>query len=248
MQEVIERFGFDDITYNFKRNKDDSLDANVKPGWIKGGKLTISDNLIAILTQNEIELVIAHEMSHLYNKDVRLRKIILFILWVSLTLCVDILTSLNISCVVTLFLAIIIYLLIINPSISKIIEIRADIQAALWLQNIDSLISALNKINVYKKNHNNIKQSKKALIFIISLINPHIPIDERIKYLKYLQDKKIRAIDDPRRPSCIKILTQIWKLVRAYVRNPLSIPTGDKLEYLDYAIFIYYSKLLKTCS
>ena len=147
---------------------DDSLNAFATGTSPRNASIALTSGIIDKLTPLELEAVIAHEIGHIKNRDVRLDVIIITCLG-ALTLLADFIARVfiysdndrhnddneqnNLRVVLlVLWLSLIIFNLFFAPimyfSLSRTREYAADAESAHITRNPSALISALQKINV----------------------------------------------------------------------------------------------------
>lgn len=147
---------------------DDSLNAFATGTSPKNASIALTSGIIKKLTPLELEAVIAHEMGHIKNRDVRLDVIIITCLG-ALTLVADLIARTFIysdnrqssnnneqnnsrAVLLILWLSLTIFNLLFAPiiyfSLSRTREYAADAASAHITRNPSALISALQKINV----------------------------------------------------------------------------------------------------
>lgn len=166
--------------------------------------------LLSKLSRRELEGVIAHEMSHIKNFDIRLMAVVTVLVGVIALLSDWFTRSLwwkknddrrNVSAAVMLLS---LALVLVSPIIATLIQLAvsrrreflADASGALMTRNPDALASALAKISKDKEvleaatnatAHLYIEnpfKEKKFSAWYSSLFNTHPPVEERIRILK----------------------------------------------------------------
>lgn len=160
--------------------------------------------LINLLDDNELEAVMAHEMGHIQNYDIRV-SMITFGLVSAIGLISDIVMRIFIfgdsdddKSPITLIIGLIVVILapiaavIVQMAVSRQREYLADASSALTTRNPEGLASALEKLKMYGKPM--MKQnSATAHLFFTSPLKPgilsklfstHPPIEERISRLR----------------------------------------------------------------
>ncbi len=147
---------------------DDSLNAFATGTSPKNASIALTSGIIKKLTPLELEAVIAHEMGHIKNRDVRLDVIIITCLG-ALTLLADLIARTFVysdhrkssnnnnqnnaqAVLLVVWLSLIIFNLLLAPiiyfSLSRTREYAADAASAHITRNPSALISALQKISV----------------------------------------------------------------------------------------------------
>lgn len=172
--------------------------------------VAVTTGLLAILDKNELEGVIAHELSHVGNRDILLSTVAVVLAGL-LALVSDFFlrTSFfgrgrdsdskagNVMAIVGLVLIILspIAATLLRMSISRKREFLADASGALLTRYPEALASALSKIGAYggkmrKANHatahlyiSNPFGGGKTVNFVDKMFSTHPPIDERIRAL-----------------------------------------------------------------
>lgn len=192
---------------------DDSL--NAFASWISESTYTISLSkwIINKLNKKELEAVIAHELWHIMNKDVRLLIISIVFVWIFAFAAESVFRGIFWSSrwgdnkkswkivIVALVLAIIWYLIsiIFKFALSRKREFLADAFSAETTKDPLALASALEKISkdpriesVKRKDvaqlfiENPQEKKKWMFSFFNNMFATHPPIEERIKVLKWL--------------------------------------------------------------
>lgn len=169
-----------------------------------------TSGLISVLDDNELEAVMAHEMGHIQNYDIRV-SMITFGLVSAIGLLTDIILRMFIfgrrdnenNSPVGLIIGIVVIVLapiiaaMIQMAVSRQREYLADATSAMTTRNPDSMISALEKLQ------KNIKPMKRqstssAHLFFINPLKPgvmnklfstHPPLEDRIARLKSSEGK-----------------------------------------------------------
>jgi len=172
--------------------------------------VAVTTGLLVILEKNELEGVIAHELSHIGNKDMLLSTVIVVLVGFVAILSDFFMRSLifgggrnrdgkggNILMIVGIALSILapIFVMLIQLAISRKREFLADASGALLTRYPEGLASALEKISQHSKPMK--KQSKAISHLYISdpkgrslgmkvsgLLATHPPAEERIKRLR----------------------------------------------------------------
>lgn len=172
--------------------------------------IAVTTGAINKLTREELEGVLAHEMSHIKNYDIRLMLTVIVLIGTVAILSDILMRSFLFSgrrddrdngSAGLLFLAIGVILAILTPIIAELTrlaisrkrEYLADSSGAMLTRNPDGLAKALKKI---KSDHTDMQQANKATAnlyisnpfrkggFMSSLWSTHPPLDERIKRLE----------------------------------------------------------------
>ncbi len=172
------------------------------------GVICVSRGLMKMLNRSELEGVIAHEMSHIQNYDVRFATLVAVLVGIVVIMSDMFRRSLwfggrsnreerkskgSVLVIVGVLFAIIapIFVKLIQLAISRKREYLADANGAFLTRYPEGLASALEKI----KNYNRGMRVSKAVshMFFVnplttkkmsSLVSTHPPIDERIKTLR----------------------------------------------------------------
>ena len=175
--------------------------------------VAVTTGLVSILDKNELEGVIAHELSHIKNRDILLMTTVVVLVGF-VTLLSDFFLRMTIfgglgrdrdgraqlvMIVLGLVLAILapIVAVVIKLAISRKREFLADASGTLMTRYSEGLASALEKISnapnpVKKANHamahmyiaNPFGGKKKKMGFMDKLFMTHPPVEERIKALR----------------------------------------------------------------
>lgn len=188
---------------------DDSMNAFATGRDPKNSSIALTTGLINNLENEELEAVIAHEMSHIKNYDIRLMMVVI--------VCVGIITLLAdwlmrsflfrgrdrdenksgaILMIIGLVLAILspIFAKLIQMAISRKREFLADASAALLTRYPEALAKALEKISIQNKP---LRRANKATAHLYisnpfsakgigNMFSTHPPIEERIKTLRQM--------------------------------------------------------------
>lgn len=187
---------------------DKSLNAFATGYSPKKASIALTVGIVEKLSPLELEAVIAHEMGHIINRDIRLNMFIITGIGI-LGLVGEILLRLNMGgrrssdqkgnglAVVILFvgLGLVLFRLLIAPflhmAISRAQEYNADATGALLTRNPQALADALAKISSdpIVESLNNSKQMAFVCIYnplkrVNQLLSTHPPIQERIKRLE----------------------------------------------------------------
>lgn len=176
----------------------------------KNASIAVTSGLINVMNTKELEGVLAHEISHIKNYDIRLSMIV-YGLVVIVGIFSDMLLRLaifgkrdsennnNYFSIFSIFLNIIAAMIIpiiatiIQLAISRQREYLADATAVLMTKNTISFINALNKLNIYKcpmikenasMSHMWISSPMNKETFINNLFSTHPSIESRIQRLK----------------------------------------------------------------
>lgn len=172
--------------------------------------VTLTTGIIAKLNDQELEGVIAHELTHIRNKDVRL--MVVSVIFVGIfAFIVDILfRSLNSGrrssreksdsklTIIALVIAVVVYFfsILFKFALSRNREYLADAGAVELTKNSQALASALRKISENSNleiNSEDLKQSfienneknrKSSLLSLGGLFDTHPPIEKRIEILE----------------------------------------------------------------
>ncbi|HIQ51126.1 MAG TPA: protease HtpX [Nautiliaceae bacterium] len=161
--------------------------------------VVLTKPLVNLLDKKELEAVIAHELGHIYNRDVLIQTVAA-VLGSALTFFVEFALWFGNDedtswwQILLIYLAVIILVPIIQLAISREREYLADEFSAKITKDPDSLISALIKIEEFYKQeskHLFIKPSHQHLMIFSpsELFSTHPPIEKRIKRLKELKKK-----------------------------------------------------------
>lgn len=177
----------------------------------KNSSIAVTEGALQKLEESELEGVIAHEISHIKNYDIRLMTIVVVLLGI-VSILVDIAIRasffglgsrrrnendsgiLSIFGLIAIILAPIIAQLI-KLAISRKREFLADASAALITNNPNGLADALEKIALENKKFRMASQATAHLFisnpfgiksknFISTLFSTHPPIEQRIKILR----------------------------------------------------------------
>ena len=162
-----------------------------------GDFLIITKGTLEKMNEFELEAIIAHEFSHLFNRDSQIHSIvyiifILPILYLYLTLNPKNLSEID-AILIIVALLIFIYGFKVRNWISIKIETQADMEAVLKTEKPRELQNALIKLYSGSVNNgtrpnifNNILDSFRLLIgYFFGFTHPHIK--ERIEYLEFAQ-------------------------------------------------------------
>ncbi len=193
---------------------EESLNAFATGRDTKHSSIAITEGLLKKLNYNELEAVIAHELSHINNKDTLLQACVVVLVGMVVIIS-DIFLRSHIfgfgrkrndngdNQAGAIIMIIGIVLIILSPLIAKLIQLAisrkreylADSSAVLLTRYKEGLISALEKIS---SDNTSIKFSSNATahLYIVNpfkgkkkprfskFFNTHPPIEERIKALK----------------------------------------------------------------
>lgn len=191
---------------------DDSLNAFASGISISSFTVSLSRGIIEKLNDEELEGVIAHELTHIKNRDVRLLIVSIIFVGIFSFLTEAILRSFRFgsggrgrkgsggyAILIALLLAAVGYLLssIFRFAISKNREYMADAGSAMMTKNPLALASALEKISVDSRIEavsrqdvaqlfidNPREKSKEKTISFSSIFATHPPIEKRIELLR----------------------------------------------------------------
>lgn len=166
--------------------------------------------LLKIMDDDELEAVMAHEMSHVQNYDIRV-SMIAFGLTSAIGFLADMIIRMifygnsrnNNSNPVTLIIGLAVVILapivaaIIQLAVSRQREYLADASGAMTTRHPEALALALEKLKQYgKPMHRQSTSSAHLFItnplrsgFLNKLFSTHPPLDDRIKRLRYNADK-----------------------------------------------------------
>ena len=191
--------------------KDNSLNAFATGRDPKHASIALTTGIINALDKEELEGVIAHELSHIKNYDIRLMTLVVVLVGITSLLSHWFLrirflgggrSNKNQSSLSTFFLIAGIILIILSPIISQLIkmaisrkrEFLVDSSGALLTRYPEGLANALDKIS---KNNQPLKKANPATAhlyisnpfgniktFTSKIFNTHPPIEERIKALR----------------------------------------------------------------
>jgi heat shock protein HtpX len=183
--------------------KEKGFNAYASSSIIRGDRIAVTKDLLKVMNKDELEAIIAHEFSHLFNRDVTLQAIIkllflspLFILWLGYVVFHP--TNVIVQAFIFLFM-LLAYLIPIfgNKIINWItidLEIRSDIDAVLKTKKPKALRSAFYKLEYhsldYKTRPGVYKKFRQSLNYIKTYFMgyTHPPTKERIEYLEYATD------------------------------------------------------------
>lgn len=186
--------------------QDDSLNAFATGYAPKSASIALTSGIVEALTPLELDGVIAHEMAHIKNRDIRLNMYIITGIGI-LGMMGDILIRMNHSgrsrnsknnagtLIFLLGLALILFRYLVAPfihmAISRKQEFQADATGAYFTRNPQALASALKKISVDPRVESLDKSSQMAAACIYNplkkmsgLLDTHPPVSERIQRLK----------------------------------------------------------------
>jgi len=190
--------------------EDDSLNAYASGINNASFTLSLSRGIISKLNDEELESVIAHELTHIRNRDVRLLIISIIFVGIFAFLTEALFRTIRFSgggkgkkdggyMLIALLLAVVGYLLssIFRFALSKKREYLADAGAAKLTKNPLALASALEKISqdsrIEAVNRKDVAQlfidnpqakDKTALSAISAIFSTHPPIEKRIQLLR----------------------------------------------------------------
>lgn len=199
--------------------EDDSLNAFATGRTPRDASIALTRGIIQKLNRNELSGVIAHEMAHIGNRDIRLDMLMITGIGVTVFIADILLRNMmystphhndeerdhaNITTIIFMvWLAFMVFNAIITPllrmAISRNREYAADATGAYITRNPDALASALRKISVDSRieNLDKMKSMSSACIanpakpreFLGDLLATHPPIDKRIKRLESMNIK-----------------------------------------------------------
>lgn len=176
----------------------------------KHAVVAATTGLMDIMDDNELEAVMAHEMGHVQNYDIRV-SMITFGLVSAIALLADLVMHMffwggrrdsNVNPVILIVGIVIIILapiiaVIIQMAISRQREYLADASGAMTTRNPDALASALHKLDTHGRPMKR-QNSATAHLFLSDPLKPgfvsrifstHPPLQERIKRLRANADK-----------------------------------------------------------
>lgn len=172
--------------------------------WLFGDFIIISDKVLKKMNEKEIESIIAHEFSHLYNRDsvLALTVYIIFILAYFLVSLLLFYFYIKVSNNITSFLVIpfVLFFPFIYFYIKTIFKIgikqeyRSDIEAVLKTKNPDAMINALLKIHYdlftvsNRPNYFAVMFKSISYLLIILFGESHPSLKDRIAYIKLLNE------------------------------------------------------------
>jgi heat shock protein HtpX len=174
--------------------------------------VAVTTGLLGMMNRNELEGVIAHELSHIGNKDILLQTVVVVLVGFVTLLADFFMRSMfwgggrdrddsragAIMLVIGIVLSILapIFAQLIQLAISRKREFLADASGALLTRYPEGLASALEKISGYSQGMRNVNRAT-AHLFIASPFGPagfhgkvstlfmtHPPVEERIKTLR----------------------------------------------------------------
>ena len=186
---------------------DESLNAFATGKDPKNASITVTTGLLKKLNRQELEGVVAHEMSHIKNYDIRIMLFSVVMIGMTILLSHIILRSFLFSdrdrennnfTIIIIVVGIILAVLapfiaeLMKLAISRKREYLADANGALLTRNPEGLASALEKISEKSElkkadkatAHLFIASPLKAKSFFSNLFSTHPPIDDRIKKLR----------------------------------------------------------------
>ncbi len=175
----------------------------------KASSIAVTSGLLSIMDRSELEGVLAHEMSHVYNNDI-LFMMVAVVFAGSIGIISVVARNLiffgggrgrngGILLIIAFAVGIIapIIALLLKLAISRRREYMADANGARLIRDPGALASALGKIQQYTKNPQakpmaNANEITASLYFsspfkgssVMNIFSTHPPIDERIKRLK----------------------------------------------------------------
>jgi heat shock protein HtpX len=144
------------ITYNIRKVRIKILKHGLSAAVISffGDNLIVTKKLIEIMNEDEIEAIVAHEFSHIYNRDhiVKLTVAFLFglpLLYICITICITINRG-NISFWQGIFFLIAFFISMYGIKVVNWItifqEVRSDREAILKTSKPDAMMTALLKL------------------------------------------------------------------------------------------------------
>lgn len=181
---------------------DNSLNAFATGFSPKTSSVALSKGLIEKLTPLELDAVIAHEMAHIKNRDIRLNLYVVTgigVIGLIGELLIRIRLKRNKLGAILMMSGIFLLLYrhfiapLIHMAVSRKQEFKADATGAFFTRNPEALASALEKISQdpFIESLENSKQMAMVCIYnplklkhLSGLLNTHPPINERIKRLR----------------------------------------------------------------
>lgn len=185
----------------------------------KHASIALTTGIIESLKNEELEGVIAHELSHVKNYDIRIMMLVIVLVG-TVALLASMLVRINIfgggrksgnsssGQLGIIFLLVGLGLAILSPLIAKLIQLAisrkreflADADGALLTRYPEGLASALEKIGAYKKPLHRANNAT-AHLYIISpfsgtkkfmskLFSTHPPVEERVRALRHPNGNK----------------------------------------------------------
>ena len=180
----------------------------------KHASIALTTGIIERLENEELEGVIAHELSHIKNYDIRLMTIVIVLVGV-VALLAELLIRINIfggsrnnrsggGQIGVILILVGLFLAILSPLIAKLIQLAisrkreflADADATLLTRYPEGLAKALGKINEYKQPLRRANNATAHLYisnpfsgkkrFLSKLFSTHPPMEERIKALRQI--------------------------------------------------------------
>jgi heat shock protein HtpX len=187
---------------------DPALNAFATGKTPNNSSITVTTGLLKKLDRQEIEGVVAHEMSHIKNYDIRMMLLTTVMIGI-IILMSDVLLNTFLwsrrdndnNQMAIIFIIIGVLLAILSPLIAQLIQLAisrkreylADANGALLTRNPDGLANALEKISI----NPDVKKANKATAhlfisspfknakgFLTNLFSTHPPIEDRIKKLR----------------------------------------------------------------
>lgn len=196
---------------------DDSMNAFATGRTPRDASVALTRGIIKRLTRTELDGVIAHEMAHIGNRDIRLDMLVITGLGVTVFVADIILRSAiygnhssnddnngnGAAILLMVWLAFSVFNFIITPllrmAISRNREYAADATGAHITRNPDALASALGKITTDSRIESMDKMKSMASVcianpgrpreFIGDLLATHPPVEKRIAKLKQMNKK-----------------------------------------------------------
>ncbi|MEI8061017.1 MAG: M48 family metallopeptidase [Candidatus Berkelbacteria bacterium] len=188
---------------------DDSPNAFATGRDPKHSSIAVTTGLLSIMEKNELEGVVAHELSHIGNRDSLLMVVVVVLVGV-IAIASDLFFRISfwggfgdddnggnngIALLISIIIAILapIMATLIQLAISRKREYMADANGALLTRYPEGLAGALRKISEFKKPVRYVNDAT-SLLFIMNprkkrswlsgLFDTHPPVEERIKALK----------------------------------------------------------------
>lgn len=256
-ENVMKAFDMDAICVEVKKGSIKGKRIYAGAGWTISLKkliptycdrLRVTHEMLDEMTKDEMEAIIAHEFSHIFNRDAifdfiieKLFCVLFLIFALFIIFALSIIFAFPINLIIFFFL-----FFWLNSSWSEwseiykwvftIHEIRSDIESVARTQKPEGMKSALRKLEYL-----NMGNQKKPNIFIIlrqkAGINPpkniHPPKKKRLEYVDYMTKVMIRDTENPKRPNVFKILSNTWKEFNTYKKRDSYLLTEKEFECLD---------------
>lgn len=189
--------------------QDDSANALATGRDPKHASVAVTTGLLKIMNKQELEGVLAHEMSHIKNYDIRVMTLVVILVGVIMLMSDWMLRSMfhsdrdnkvaGILVLIGIALAILspIFAELIKLAVSRSREYLADASGALLTRYPEGLASALEKIATHDKPMRKANHAT-AHLFLANPFDPHVtkkfehwfsthpPIEERIKRLRVI--------------------------------------------------------------